>query len=394
MFPHLSDLINYLFGSHLMLPVQSYGFMLAAAFIVAAFILHHELNRLEKDNKIPTREKKVLSGAPAGFVELFFSGLSGFIIGWKGVGGMIDYPAFSSNPQEYILSAKGSLAGGLIFGCVFTFVTYYQKKKNRLKEPVIKETTIHPSQLTINFALIAAVFGIAGSKIFDMIEHMNDFFRDPFGTIFSFSGLSFFGGLIIAGIAIVYYAHRNKIRFPMIADAVVPGLILAYAIGRTGCQLAGDGCWGITNTAPQPSWLGFLPGWMWAFNFPHNVIDEGILIHGCTGDHCYILQHPVFPTSFYETVAGVMIFMTLWSIRKKLTIPGYLFCLYLILTGIERYSIEKIRVNKIYSVLGMHLTQAEIIALVLIILGFSGFWYFKILEKHKLDKQPPPNRAG
>ena len=381
MFPHISDLINYLFGTHLTLPVQSYGFMLATAFIVAALILNQELKRLEKENKIPARQRKSLSGAPAGFTELVFSGLSGFIIGWKGVGLLIDYTYFSSNPQEYILSSKGSLIGAFILGGFFIFLTYYQKKRKLLKEPVFIETTVHPSQLTINFTLIAAVTGIAGSKIFDMIEHMNDLFRDPFGTIFSFSGLSFYGGLIFAGFAMVYYAHRNKIRLPYIADAVAPGLILAYAIGRIGCQLSGDGCWGIMNSTPKPSWLGFLPDWIWAFKFPHNVINEGVLIPGCSGDHCYTLQYPVFPTSFYETVSGLLIFVTLWSIRKKLTIPGYLFCLYLILNGTARYFIEKIRVNRIYPVFGMHFTQAEIIALVLIVLGSAGFWYFKWRKK-------------
>src|ERR1039457_5208855 len=157
---------------------------------------------------------------------------------------------------------------------------------------------------------------------------MNDLFRDPLGTIFSFSGLSFYGGLIVAGFAIAYYAHRNKIRIPFMADAVAPALILAYAIGRIGCQLAGDGCWGILNTAPKPSWLGFLPGWMWAFQFSANVINEGSLIPGCTADHCFILQNPVYPTSFYETILCMGIFIILWSIRKKLRIPGYLFCIY------------------------------------------------------------------
>jgi len=357
--------------------------MLATAFVIAAFILNRELRRLERENKIPVQEHKRVIGGPARIMELLFSGLSGFIFGWKGAGILLDYANFSANPQEYILSSKGSLSGALILGGLFLFITWHQKKKSRLKEPVIIVTPVHPYQLTINFTFIAAIFGIAGSKVFDIIEHMNDLFLDPIGTIFSFSGLSFYGGLICAGVAIVYYAHRNKIRFPYIADAVAPALILAYAIGRIGCQLAGDGCWGIMNTAPQPSWLGFLPGWMWAFRFPHNVINEGIRMTGCTGDHCFILQNPVFPTSFYETVLGVIIFVILWIIRKKLTIPGHLFCIYLILNGMERYFIEKIRMNRIYPVLGMHLTQAEIIALGLIIFGTAGFWYFKKLEKKR-----------
>ena len=102
MFPHISDLINYLFGTHIMLPVQSYGLMLATAFVIAAFVLHHELKRLENENKIHALEKKSVKGAPAGITEMIMSGISGFLVGWKGGGIVFDYPAFSSNPQEFI----------------------------------------------------------------------------------------------------------------------------------------------------------------------------------------------------------------------------------------------------------------------------------------------------
>jgi phosphatidylglycerol---prolipoprotein diacylglyceryl transferase len=394
MFPHLSDLLNYLFGTHIVLPVQSYGFMLATAFVAAALLLHQELKRLEKGNRIPALEKKSLTGTPAGFSELLLSGVSAAVIGWKLAGLLMDYAAFRSDPQDYILSGKGSITGAILLGGVSVFLTWYQKKKKQLKVPVVETTIVHPSQLTINFTIIAAVFGIAGSKLFDMAEHINDLVRDPFGTIFSFSGLSFYGGLICAGFAVVWYARRNKIRFPFIMDATAPGLILAYAVGRIGCQLSGDGCWGIVNNQPKPSWLGFLPDWMWSFSFPHNVINEGILIPGCTTDHCFILQYPVFPTSFYETVLGVVIFIILWSVRKKLTTPGYLFSLYLILNGTERYFIEKIRVNRMYAVMGMQMTQAEIIALVLVILGSAGFWFFKRMEKQLRDKQIHSARTG
>jgi prolipoprotein diacylglyceryltransferase len=155
-----------------------------------------------------------------------------------------------------------------------------------------------------------------------------------------------------------------------------PGLILAYAVGRIGCQLAGDGCWGIVNTSPKPGWLGFLPNWMWSFKYPHNVIDEGLQILNCSSPHCHVLAAPVFPTPFYETLIGLLIFGILWSLRKKLRTPGFLFCLYLILNGIERFFIERIRINRVYDILGLHLTQAEGIAVLLVITGFLGFWYF------------------
>jgi prolipoprotein diacylglyceryltransferase len=76
-----------------------------------------------------------------------------------------------------------------------------------------------------------------------MMEHLDELFRDPLGTLFSFSGLSFYGGLILGAIAVILYTKKHGIAFEHIADATAPALILAYAVGRIGCQLAGDGCW-------------------------------------------------------------------------------------------------------------------------------------------------------
>ncbi|HTX87602.1 MAG TPA: prolipoprotein diacylglyceryl transferase family protein [Bacteroidales bacterium] len=392
MFPRISDLINYLLGTHLNIPIQSYGFMMAVAFVAGGFIIFSELKRKEKEGILRPRVRKVLKGGPPSFQEVFFSGLFGFLLGWKGIGMLLEYSFFSRHPQDFILSGKGSLIGGLLLGGGFAFFAYYSKKRRQLKEPVTEEVTIHPYEITGNILLIAAIFGIIGSKVFDIMEHFGDVLRDPVGTLISFSGLSFYGGLIFAAFAVGWYAYRNGIRFPDIADVVAPGLILAYAIGRIGCQLAGDGCWGIPNLSPKPHWMGFLPDWVWAFNFPHNVIDSGNLIPGCGGDHCYILTQPVYPTSLYETLMGVVIFAVLWSIRKQLRIPGYLFCVYLILNGTERFLIELIRVNQLYNVLGLSLTQAQIIAIVLILLGATGFFFFRWLNRRYLRTRETPSK--
>lgn len=391
MFPRLSDLLEYLFGIRINLPIQTYGFFVALAFIMAAWIVWLELKRKERQGILQPQSKMAWKGKPATIVELASSGLIGFILGFKLVGIILDYQFFSENPQEFILSWEGNWFGGILAGGIFAFLTWYRKKKNKLDKPVQVKETVHPYQLTANIVLVAAIFGIIGSKIFDVLEHLDQLFTDPVGTLFSFSGLAFYGGLIVAAFAVAIYAERNKIPWPHIGDIVAPALILAYAVGRIGCQLSGDGCWGIENPNPKPGWMGFLPDWMWAFDFPHNVIDEGVRIGDCTGNHCYVLDVPVYPTSFYETVMGLIIFTFLWSIRKRLLIPGYLFSTYLILNGIERFLIEKIRINKRYDILGMELTQAEIIAVGLILLGFAGFWFFKRRSKIREQKSKIKN---
>jgi len=112
------------------------------------------------------------------------------------------------------------------------------------------------------------------------------------------------------------------------------------------------------------------------------VVNEGAPIPGCTGDqYCNQLPIPVFPTPFYETVVSFFLFLLLWSLRKKLKAPGTLFGVYLIVNGIERFFVEQIRVNTKYSIFGFHPTQAEIIAVLLVIGGAT--LYFTMKQKYE-----------
>ena len=158
-------------------------------------------------------------------------------------------------------------------------------------------------------------------------------------------------------------------------DATAPSLMLAYGVGRIGCHLAGDGDWGIENVNPKP---GFMPDWLWSYNYPHNVNDAGTAIDGCVGKYCNQLPIPVFPTPFYETIVCLILFLGLWLLRKRLKVPGTLFAVYLAVNGLERFFIEKIRVNNRMSFIGFHPTQAEIISALLFI---SGVGLFVILRR-------------
>ena len=387
MFPRISDLINYLLGTDLEIPIQSYGLMLALSFIAGAVILYIELKRKEKAGQIHPHVETVLTGAPASLQELVLSGIFGFIIGWKIIGLMVEYPLFSAQPQNFILSLQGSFPGGLLMAAFMVFITYYTRKKKELKPPVREEVVVHPYQLSLNILLMAAIFGIAGAKLFDTLEHLDELMQDPLKILLSFDGLTFYGGLIVAFVAVMWYVHSKKVPYPQFLDAVAPALILAYAVGRMGCQISGDGCWGIPNPEPQPGWLAFLPDWTWSFTYPHNVINEGVPIPNCSGNNCHMLAQPVFPVPLYETTLSLIIFLFLWLIRRKLNSPGNLFAIYLILNGAERFFIEKIRVNIVYEFAGLRFTQAEVIAICLVILGCVGLWYFSSLHKRAVISQ-------
>lgn len=386
MYPRISDLINKIFGTNLDIPIQSYGFFVAMAFVAASLVLWYELKRKEQTGLIKPIKKKIITGKPASFTEIAFSAILGYIIGFKGSGIILDYELFSQNPQEYITSGHGYIVGGLLIALLSGVSTWYEKHRKRKEQPIEEEIDIHPDQLVSTFVLLAAVSGILGAKIFSLAEHFDEFLHDPLATFFSFSGLNFYGGLVVAALVLAVYAGRKNIPWPVLGDAVAPALILAYAVGRIGCQTAGDGCWGIVNTLSKPEWLAFLPNWMWAFDYPHNVINEGIRMEDCAGDHCYQLAQPVFPTPFYETLMGLILFTVLWSIRKRFIAPGMVFAIYLMMNGVERFLIEKIRVNPRYDFLGMHPTQAEVIAMIIFIVGLLGLWYFRYRYRKKQKK--------
>ena len=98
--------------------------------------------------------------------------------------------------------------------------------------------------------LLAVIFGIAGSKILYLFESWSDFVRDPVGMAFSPGGLTWYGGFILATLAIMLFARRRKIPFLKICDAAAPGLMLGYGIARIGCHLSGDGDYGMPTNLP------------------------------------------------------------------------------------------------------------------------------------------------
>jgi prolipoprotein diacylglyceryltransferase len=374
MYPTISHLLFDLFGINIPLPIQTFGFWVAVAFIFASWVISNELKRKEKEGFLSSTKVNEIIGESLTTSEIISSLLTGFFIGFKFIEALFHYTDLVNNPQDFILSTRGNLLGGILIAAISFYLNWTENNKTKLAIPKTIEKTVHPFELVGNMTMIAAISGIIGAKIFHNLENMDAFLADPIGQLISFSGLTFYGGLIAGAVSVIWYANKYKINTKHLIDSAAPGLMLAYGVGRIGCQMSGDGDWGIDNLAPKPEWMSFLPDWMWSYTFPHNVINAGVPIEGCTGNFCMELANPVWPTAFYEVIMSLAIFGILWAMRKRIKVPGTLFFIYLAFNGVERFFIEKIRINTEYNILG-GITQAEIISFCLVLTGIIGATY-------------------
>jgi len=369
MYPNLYFAFKDLFGVEwtFLRFVNSFGFFVAISFILAAIVLAAELKRKSSQGLLQPTEIQMMVGEPASAGELLLNFLLGFLLGFKILGLFVMDRSATEDPQAFIFSGIGSWPAGILLGLLFAGLKWYEKNKRKLPKPEKRTIRIWPQDRVGEITILALVFGLIGAKLFDIFENWSDFLTHPGSYLLSPSGLTFYGGLICAALAIWVYARKHNIGFWHLNDAAAPALMLAYGVGRLGCQISGDGDWGIENTSPKPfSWL---PDWMWAYNYPNNVNEAGYPIPDCVGKYCNELKVTVFPTPIYEVIVCLLLFALIWSVRKKLKTPGTLFALYLMLNGIERFFIEKIRVNNKLNIFGFQPTQAEVISTLLFVAG-------------------------
>jgi prolipoprotein diacylglyceryl transferase len=379
MYPDLSYLLHDLIGTepdNWTAVFKTFGLLLVISILTAAWFFYLEMRRKANEGIYQPEKVTTVTGLPATPGELLSNGLFGFVLGFKLLYIAQHFPEFRQDAADVVLSAKGSWLGGMVLAAVFVAQRWWEKKKQVLPKPKETVQLVYPHDRIGDLTMIAALTGIIGAKIFAILEGPSGFMRDPIGTFFSGSGLAIYGGLICGFLGVVWYLRRHKIPIFHTLDALAPAFVIAYGVGRIGCQLSGDGDWGIV-AGTQPSWW-FLPDWLWSYDYPMNVNRDGIPIEGCTYDYCMRLPEPVYPTPLYETMASFAIAGFLWALRKRLVTPGMLFFIYLALNGFQRFWIEKIRVNTKYDWMPFQPTQAELIAVVLFIVGVSGaIWLWR-----------------
>ncbi len=380
MYPDLSYILHSLIGTEVdngTSIVKTFGLLLAIAIFSSAYFLNKELKRKEAAGEFNPNIIKRTVGEAASIGELLFNTIFGFVLGFKLLYVFQNFAAFKMDAPGILLSTKGSILGGILGAIALGALKYWEKQKDVLAKPITQKVEMYPSDRIGDITLLAAFTGILGAKFFAVFEDVSNLTMGNFFEILlSGSGLAIYGGLIGGTIGVVLYLKKHNIAVFPFADAIAPALMVGYGVGRLGCQLSGDGDWGIVNEAPTPSWWIF-PDWMWSYTYPQNVLHQGVPIEDCVGYYCNELAQGVYPTPIYEMIMAFIIVAILWALRKRLPVPGMLFAVYLMLNGVERYWIEKIRVNSRYDIFGYHPTQAEIIAVLFFVTGAIGYLWLQ-----------------
>ena len=191
-------------------------------------------------------------------------------------------------------------------------------------------------------ALFAAVAGgLIGARVDYLVQNWDRVSGDLLGALLSGSGLVFFGGLAGGALGVALWARWRGFLGLELADAAAPALALGYAIGRVGCQISGDGDYGVASELP------------WAMAYPEGAVPTPDVVH---------------PTPIYETLALGVATVFLWRVRDRVR-PGMLMALYLLIAGAERLLIEFIRRNDAV-LLGLTTAQLVSVGMVAVAVGW------------------------
>jgi phosphatidylglycerol---prolipoprotein diacylglyceryl transferase len=194
----------------------------------------------------------------------------------------------------------------------------------------------------------AGVGGIAGAKLWYVVE------KGDLGSLFSGTGLVFYGGALGGALAVMAYArHRGFLDYRLF-DMGAPALAIGYAVGRLGCQLAGDGDYGIPSNLP------------WAMAYPKGTVPTTVEVH---------------PTPIYEFLVMGAVTIWLWRRRDKVR-PGELIGWWAVLAGIERFLVEFIRRND--DIWGPF-SLAQFVSVLMIVVG--GWWLLRVRSREPLTIQ-------
>ena len=198
---------------------------------------------------------------------------------------------------------------GLMLAVAFLFGTWYALREARRRG-------LDPDKV-VNVVLVALVAGVLGARMLYVIEHVQEFRRE-WGSVPALwqGGLTLYGGIVAGTFAGLVAARRQRLPMWVVADTLTPSLAIGTAFGRVGCFLNGC-CYGRPTELP------------WGVHFPPDSfagLDFG--------------NAAVHPSQLYFALAGLVLFGITVLLRRRLTTPGHLFWLFILLFAITRIPLD------------------------------------------------------
>lgn len=201
----------------------------------------------------------------------------------------------------------------------------------------------------VGIVAVAVVAGIIGAKIWHVLDTPSEFREIGWRVLWDTAGFAWYGGLTFGIAALVVQGWRAKIGPLRILDLAAPAAAVGYAIGRIGCFLSGDGCYGIATKLPFP--LGM--------SFPNGIEPTAPGVR-------------VLPTPLFELFIGLLIGWYLWRRAGKPHPVGMIVGQYLLLSALARFSVEFVRRNpKVF----LDLSNAQLASLGAALAGIALMWW-------------------
>jgi phosphatidylglycerol---prolipoprotein diacylglyceryl transferase len=211
----------------------------------------------------------------------------------------------------------------------------------------------------VGMVAIAVLAGIVGAKLWHVIDTPSEFREMGWRVLWDTAGFAWFGGLLFGISALLLQGWRAGIGALRTLDLAAPAAAIGYGIGRIGCFLSGDGCYGVETKLP------------WGMSFPDGIepTPPGVRVH---------------PTPLYEFGMGLLIGWYLWWRGGKRHGTGAIVGEYLVLSGIARFLVEFIRRNP---KIAADLSNAQLASLGSVVAGAGLIWW---ASRHSIPAPTAP----
>ena len=252
------------------------------------------------------------------------------------------------------------MALGILIG---VWLTLREGKRKKLTEDDI-----------LDMCLVIIPSGVVGARLYYVIFEWASYASNPIRALYIWEGgLAIYGAVIGGLIGMFIYSRVKKIRFLKLADCIAPGLVLAQAIGRWG-NFFNQEAFGLPINNGELMW------------FPFAVYIEGY--HTFNGQPCSNPYH--MATFFYESVWCFIVFIILWSCRRKFKHDGDAILSYAALYGLERMFVERLRGDSLYIIkpggsIAAGVRVLEMLSFILVV-AIAAFFLIRYFKEKKLGR--------